>query len=52
MDAVVITQCIFPILGVFLILVKPLTTENTENKITPKICKITPKICKNTLKNL
>ena len=25
----------------FLILVKPLTTENTENKTTPKICKIT-----------
>ena len=30
----------FLILG-FLILVKPLTTENTENKTTPKICKIT-----------
>ena len=27
--------------GVFLISVKPLTTENTENKMTPKICKIT-----------
>ena len=31
----------FPHLGVFLISVKPLTTENTENKTTPKICKIT-----------
>ena len=28
-------------LGVFFISVKPLTTENTENKTTPKICKIT-----------
>ena len=28
-------------LGVFLISAKPLTTENTENKTTPKICKIT-----------
>ena len=27
--------------GVFFISVKPLTTENTENKTTPKICKIT-----------
>ena len=27
--------------GVFLISVKPLTAENTENKTTPKICKIT-----------
>ena len=27
--------------GVFLISVKPLTTENTENKTTPKICKTT-----------
>ena len=27
--------------GVFLISVKPLATENTENKTTPKICKIT-----------
>ena len=31
----------FSHLGVFLILVKPLTTENAENKATPKICKIT-----------
>ena len=31
----------FSHLGVFLISVKPLTTENTENKTTPKICKIT-----------
>ena len=31
----------FSNLGVFLISVKPLTTENTENKTTPKICKIT-----------
>ena len=31
----------FAHLGVFLISVKPLTTENTENKTTPKICKIT-----------
>ena len=31
----------FSHLGVFLILVKPLTTENTEHKTTPKICKIT-----------
>ena len=31
----------FPHLGVFLISVKPLTTENTEIKTTPKICKIT-----------
>ena len=30
----------FP-LGVFLISVKTLTTEITENKTTPKICKIT-----------
>ena len=28
-------------LGVFLISVKPLTTEITENKTTPKFCKIT-----------
>ena len=28
-------------LGVFLISVKPLTSENTENKTTPKICVIT-----------
>ena len=27
--------------GVFLFSVKPLTTENAENKTTPKICKIT-----------
>ena len=27
--------------GVFLISVKPMTTENTKNKTTPKICKIT-----------
>ena len=40
-DVVVITQCIFLILGVFLISVKPMTTEITENKTTPKICKIT-----------
>ena len=32
---------VFSHLGVFLISVKPLTTENTENKTTPKICKIT-----------
>ena len=33
-------------LGVFLFSVKPLTTENTENKTTPKICKITvPRDC-------
>ena len=32
---------VFSLLGVFLISVKPLTTENTENKTTPKICKIT-----------
>ena len=31
----------FSHLDVFLISVKPLTTENTENKTTPKICKIT-----------
>ena len=31
----------FSHLGIFLISVKPLTTENTENKTTPKICKIT-----------
>ena len=31
----------FSHLGVFSISVKPLTTENTENKTTPKICKIT-----------
>ena len=31
----------FSYLGVFLISVKSLTTENTENKTTPKICKIT-----------
>ena len=31
----------FSNLGVFLNLVKPLSTENTENKTTPKICKIT-----------
>ena len=38
-DAAVITQCGFLILVSFS--VKPLTTENTENKATPKICKIT-----------
>ena len=32
---------VFSHLGVFLISVKPMTTENTENKTTPKICKIT-----------
>ena len=32
---------VFSHLGVFFISVKPLTTENTENKTTPKICKIT-----------
>ena len=31
----------FSHLGVFLISVKPLTTENTENKTGPKICKTT-----------
>ena len=31
----------FSHLGVFLILVKPMTTEITENKTTPKICKLT-----------
>ena len=31
----------FSHLGVFLFSVKPSTTENTENKTTPKICKIT-----------
>ena len=31
-------------LGVFLISVKRLTTEITENKTTPKICKITVNI--------
>ena len=31
----------FSHLGVSLISVKPLTTENTEKKTTPKICKIT-----------
>ena len=31
----------FSHLGVFLISVKPFTTENTENKTIPKICKIT-----------
>ena len=31
----------FSHLGVFLISVKPLTTENTEIKTTPKFCKIT-----------
>ena len=31
----------FSHLGVSLISVKPLTTENTENKTTPNICKIT-----------
>ena len=31
----------FSHLGVFLISVIPLTTENTENKTTPNICKIT-----------
>ena len=31
----------FSHLGVLLISVTPLTTENTENKTTPKICKIT-----------
>ena len=47
-DAVVIAQCIFALIiliGVFLISVKALTTENTENKSTPKICKIT--VCAN-----
>ena len=34
----------FSHLGVFLISVKPMTTENTENKTTPKICKITVSI--------
>ena len=31
----------FFLLGVFLISVKPMSTENTENKTTPKICKTT-----------
>ena len=31
----------FSYLGVFLVSVKPLATENAENKTTPKICKIT-----------
>ena len=31
----------FSHLGVFLISVKPLATEKTENKTTPKVCKIT-----------
>ena len=35
----------FSHLGVFLISVKPSTTENTENKTTPKICKITIFFC-------
>ena len=35
-----IAQCVFSHLGVFLISVKPLTTENTENKTTQKICKL------------
>ena len=39
-DAVVIAQCIFSHFGVFLISVKPLTTESTENKTTPKIVKL------------
>ena len=39
--ATTITPCLFFILGVFLISVKPLTTEITENKTTPKFCKIT-----------
>ena len=39
--ATAIIPCIFFILGVFLISVKPLTTEITENKTTPKFCKIT-----------
>ena len=40
MDAVGIAMC-FSHLGVFLMSVKPLTTENTKNKTLPKICKIT-----------
>ena len=32
---------VFSHLGVFLISVKPLTTEITENKTTPKFCKLT-----------
>ena len=32
---------VFSLLGVFLISVKPLTTEITENKTIPKFCKIT-----------
>ena len=39
--AAVIALCIFLILGVFLISVKPPITENTEIKTTPKVCKIT-----------
>ena len=39
-DAVVIGQCLFSHLGVFLISVKPLTIENTENKTTLKIVKL------------
>ena len=35
------TCCLVSPIGVFLISVKPLTAENTENKTTPKICKIT-----------
>ena len=31
----------FSHLGVFLISIKPLTTENNENETTPKICQIT-----------
>ena len=31
----------FPHLGVFFISVKPVTTENTEDKTTPKFSKIT-----------
>ena len=43
-DAVVVAQR-FSHLGVFLISVKPLTTENTEIKTTPRICKIFSIVC-------
>ena len=43
----------FSRLGVFLISVKPLTTENTKNKTTQKICKVTvthSPLCKELIK--
>ena len=36
-----IAKCVFSHLGVFFNFGKPLTTENTVNKTTPKICNFT-----------